>query len=208
MANIARAYGLASTAEARSLYDEWAATFDEEMASASQDYVAPAIATKCLVDSLKSQNLTDIKILDAGCGTGLVGAHLAKLGAKHIDGVDLSPGMLEVARQTGNYKSLKTADLSQPLDCPSNTYQVVMCIGTLTQGHVGPEVLFDFARAVEQGGLVIATVLSTIWESGGYSDAVTRMVRERKVSLVSDEIEDYRRGAGVQARMVILRVLS
>lgn len=38
-------------------------------------------------------------ILDAGCGTGRVSAHLAARGLE-VFGVDLSPGMVEVARRT------------------------------------------------------------------------------------------------------------
>ncbi len=38
-------------------------------------------------------------VLDAGCGTGRVSAHLAARGLE-VSGVDLSPGMVEVARRT------------------------------------------------------------------------------------------------------------
>jgi len=57
----------------------------------------------------------DGEILDAGCGTGLVGVALAERGARSIDGVDLSPGMIAKAKETGVYRRLAPADLSRPL---------------------------------------------------------------------------------------------
>ena len=47
-----------------------------------------------------------VEILDAGCGTGLVGIALLRCGYRHIDGFDLSEGMVAKARQTGAYRSL------------------------------------------------------------------------------------------------------
>lgn len=38
------------------------------------------------------------KVLDFACGTGLIGKYLNESGFTLIDGMDLSPGMLEQAR--------------------------------------------------------------------------------------------------------------
>ena len=38
----------------------------------------------------------DIKIYDAGCGTGLVGAELKKFGYNYYDGADLSQKLLDL----------------------------------------------------------------------------------------------------------------
>ncbi|KJZ76811.1 hypothetical protein HIM_03688 [Hirsutella minnesotensis 3608] len=206
MSRLATAYSLTDVGATRSLYDEWAATYDAEMSEASQDYVAPASASahllKCLGPDFKTA-----RILDAGCGTGLVGVHLARLGASAVDGIDLSPGMLDVARRTGAYKALDAVDLSKPLRCADNEYRAVVCVGTLTQGHVGPEPLAEFVRVVQPGGFVVTTVLGSIWESGRYESEVVGLARSNKVEVLGAELEDYRRGAGVQARMVVLRVL-
>ena len=205
---LARAYALSNTTQTRELYDDWAKSYDSDMAETSQDYVGPAIATAHVLSSLNVPAIPpNVEILDAGCGTGLVGIHLAKVGATAIDGIDLSQGMLDVARKTGAYRDLATADLSGPIQFPNGKYGVVVCVGTLTQGHVGPEAFDELVRVTQHGGFVVATVLDAIWQPEGYEGKVNALQKEGKVKLVSAEIEDYRRGAGVRARMVVLAVL-
>jgi len=205
---LARAYALNQVDDTRSLYDEWAKTYDQDMAEMSQDYVGPAIATAHVLECLGTETIgLGVEMLDAGCGTGLVGVHLAKAGAKKVDGIDLSAGMLDIARKSGAYRNLDTCDLSKPMDQKNGLYDVVVCVGTLTQGHVGPNALVEFVRITKPNGFIVATVLDYIWQSGGYETKVQSLVAEGRVKLLSAEIEDYRRGAGVRARMVVLEVL-
>ncbi|KAI7645633.1 hypothetical protein KC319_g11971 [Hortaea werneckii] len=107
---ISRVYASKSTDETQKAYDEWAAIYDKDMVDA--EYESPAIVASEVIKYAGA----DGKILDAGCGTGLVGIQLSKLGAKAVDGNDLSPGMLEIARKTGAYQDLNAVDLSQKLD--------------------------------------------------------------------------------------------
>ena len=199
---IERAYSLSDPDEARALYDEWAGTYDDDLASDSQGYVAPAVAA----DAVASASGVDGEILDAGCGTGLVGVALAERGARSIDGVDLSPGMLAKAKETGVYRRLAPADLSRPLPVSADSYDVVVCVGTLTHGHVGPSAFGEFVRLARPGGTIVATVLDDIWDSGGYRAEVDRLAQMAMVEVVSTDVVDYRKAAEVSARMVVLRV--
>lgn len=203
-----RAYSAKGLSDLRSLYDEWATSYDSDLAKKDQEYVAPTLAAATVAKHLSPIPLDSVKILDAGCGTGLVGASLARIGAKNIDGVDLSPGMLDVARKLNVYTELDTIDLSKPLDQKTASYDVVTCIGTLTHAHVGPEVLSEFVRVVKPGGWIVATVLDDIWEPIGYRAEVDKLLEQGKVELVSADVGDYRRGAGVRARMVVLKVIA
>jgi predicted TPR repeat methyltransferase len=207
MSQLAKAYALKEVADTRTLYDEWAATYDTEMADQTQDYVGPTLAAVYTLKCLGPEKIANAKILDAGCGTGLVGVQLAKVGAKHIDGVDLSEGMLDIARKANVYEDLKPTDLTAPLVYKNGTYDAIVCIGTFTQGHVGPDAFSEFVRVTSKGGFIVATVLASIWENGGYEAKVAGLAEEGKVKLLSSELEDYRRGAGVQARMIVLQVL-
>ena len=209
MSQLARAYDLTNVDETKVLYDEWAASYDSEMAKEDQDYVGPALAAAHVLKNLGTKSIDpNAEILDAGCGTGLAGIALAQLGAKKLDGVDLSPGMLDIARKAGVYRHLNTADLSTRLVHGDNQYDVVCCVGTLTQGHVGPVAIDEFARIVKPGGFIVATVLGYIYESGGYEAKIESLANQGKIQLVSADMEDYRRAAGVRARMVVLKVLS
>lgn len=203
-----RAYSAKGLTDLRSLYDEWADSYDADLVQPDQDYVAPTLAAATVAKYVDPAPLESLKILDAGCGTGLVGAALAKLGAKNIHGLDLSPGMLQVAGKTKAYTELDTVDLSEPLSQESGSYDVVTCVGTLTHAHVGPEVLSEFTRVVKKDGWIIATILDDIWEPIGFRQKVDDLVSSGKVKLVSADSGDYRRGAGVSARMVVLKVIG
>jgi predicted TPR repeat methyltransferase len=167
-----------------------------------QGYVAPELAAAAVADVAG----VDGEILDAGCGTGLVGVALAARGARAIDGVDLSPGMLGKAEETGVYRRLAPADLSRALPVPADSYDVVVCVGTLTHGHVGPGAFGEFVRLTRPGGTVVATVLDDIWDSGGYRAEVDRLAQMAMVEIASTDVVDYRKAAQVDARMVVLRV--
>jgi predicted TPR repeat methyltransferase len=207
--HLARSYALTDNTGARTLYEDWAASYDSDLAKSDQEYVAPATAAAHVLQHLGVPSIpSSMELLDAGCGTGLVGVELHRAGAHNIDGVDLSIGMLDLARKTGAYRSLDTADLSKPLDCDENKYDIVVCIGTMTQGHVGPVALDGFVRVTKPGGLIVGTVLGYIYESGGYKDKIESLVGEDKIQLLGAEMADYRRGAGIQARMIVLKVRS
>jgi predicted TPR repeat methyltransferase len=201
-ASLARVYAATTPQESQRAYDEWASQYDADMIE--QGYVAPAICAKAVA----SHGNINGSVLDAGCGSGGVGIELRKLGASTIDGVDFSDGMLQVAENTGVYRNLSSVDLSKPVEIADNSYDNLICVGTLTQGHVGPiPALNEFARIVKSGGVIVATILETIWEKDGYEAEVDRLVSEGKVELISKDVQQYRKHAGVGGRVLILKRL-
>ncbi|KAL4781369.1 S-adenosyl-L-methionine-dependent methyltransferase [Aspergillus varians] len=185
------------------LYDEWAASYNTDLADASQNYVAPILTAQA---AIQINNNAKATVLDAGCGTGLVGEALSKGGAMIIDGADLSPSMLKIAKDTGVYRNLMLVDLTQPIDRPNETYDIITCCGTFTRGHVGPDpALREFVRLVKQGGIVVATVLQEIWLSGGYKAEVEKLEAEGLAKVVSADVKDYRKGAGDKATFLVLQ---
>ena len=69
----------ASTDELMEVYDGWADRYDRELLE-DWGYTSPQKAVQLLLDAMGSPELT---VLDAGCGTGLVGV-LLKLSLIHI----------------------------------------------------------------------------------------------------------------------------
>lgn len=212
---LTRAYKLSSVDEARALYNEWATTYDKDLADPSHDWVAPALTAAALLEfldnSTKNGSGTQLEILDAGCGTGIVGAALAAQSATRtpevkleIDGIDLSTGMLDIARKTGAYRSLETADMSQPISSiDDQSYDGVICVGVLTQGHVGPDVLQEFSRLLKPGGCAAVTVREDIWETGGYKRQVDELESQGKVRVVSNKSENSLRGASIKMKLLV-----
>lgn len=203
---VAAIYAAETPAELQSLYNSWAKQYNQDLSD--QDYQAPThVAEAVLQHSPNPESIQSA--FDAGCGTGLSGIALKTLfpGLKVLDGVDLSSGMLDVARETGIYTSLSVADLSIRISQPNDSYDVVICVGTLTHGHVGPSpALGEFVRIVKPGkGLVSATVLDDVWEGGGFRGEVERLEGEGVVEVLGTEKRDYRRAAGVRARVLVMR---
>jgi ubiquinone/menaquinone biosynthesis C-methylase UbiE len=205
-----RVFAANSTAESRELYDEWAKTYDTDMTS--HDFTASTLVAQAVSRGLKlnhispSSPLTGLQILDAGCGTGLVGIELSKLGCTDILGLDISEGMLAVAKNTAVYDDLQTADLTKQLEFQDRKFDAVTCCGTFTHGHLGPEPLEEFVRVVKDGGVVIATVLESFWVEKGFEAEVERLEKEGRVEVVEKEVDEYRKNAG-GGRLLILRKL-
>jgi len=94
--HIAQVYGARSTADLAEGYDGWAPDYDGDMER--RGYRLPGLVT-CLV--ARHVRPGDGPLLDAGAGTGLLGAWLRLVGYDAITGIDLSDGMLVLARRTG-----------------------------------------------------------------------------------------------------------
>ena len=153
-------YKLKTTEEVMKYYDEWGANnkYDQDMVE--WDYTGP----KETVETFKKYtNNKEIKIYDAGCGTGLVGVELKKYGYNNFDGVDLSQKLLDLV-PNGLYKNLSKADLNKPLNINDNEYDAVLCVGTFTFGHVKPPALDEFVRITKNKGLICFTINEGIYE--------------------------------------------
>ena len=116
-------------------------------------YVAPTIAVNEFQSHLQGKQIV---ILDAGCGTGLVGALLSEKGYRIIDGLDYSPQMLEKANEKQVYRDLAQADLTASLDISDNQYDAVISVGTFTCAHVGPVAFNELLRITKPGGYISA----------------------------------------------------
>jgi predicted TPR repeat methyltransferase len=88
----------------RTLFDQYAPRFDRALEDLS--YAAPAL----LRDAVSRHGRRFGTMLDLGCGTGLAGAALRPQ-VDWLVGVDLSPNMIEQARQKGLYDRLHVADI-------------------------------------------------------------------------------------------------
>lgn len=188
------------------LYDEWAASYNNDLADASQNYVAPILTAQTAIQYNTNPRAI---VLDAGCGTGLVGEALAKSNSLVIDGADLSPPMLKIAKDTGVYRDTLLVDLTKAIDRPDESYDLITCCGTFTRGHVGPDpALREFIRLLKPDGIIVATILQEIWLSGGYKAEIDKIESEGLGKVLSKDVKDYRRGPGDKATFLVLKKSS
>ena len=95
----------------------------------------------------------DIKILDAGAGTGMVAKLLVDRGYTNIDALDISQKMLDIAEKKQIYKRLISAALSEKRinEIETAAYDVVMCAGVVVYGQVKPGAIFEILRFIKPG---------------------------------------------------------
>ena len=118
-------YKLTTPDEILKYYQNWTKKNKYNQDMIKLDYVAP----KEIVSVLNKYALdSNCKILDAGCGTGLVGIELKKYGYLNIDGVDFSQDMLDLVPKN-IYKKVEKVDLNKPLKFKNNMYDILMCVG-------------------------------------------------------------------------------
>ena len=142
-------------------YDEWASTYDKD--HDEWGWRGPAAAVDSLARCvLQRDQERPLAVLDAGCGTGRVGAALAAKGlAANLLGVDLSAGMLAVAATTPHYETLILGSL-ETLPLRSGAVDAVVATGVFTHGHVGPNALRELVRVTRVGGVITLTLRTDV----------------------------------------------
>jgi predicted TPR repeat methyltransferase len=125
----------------------------------------PAGAARALLPHLGPATKRGI---DLGCGSGVLGSALRDAGLPTpLDGIDLSPGMLALAQQTGCYRTLVRANLLLPeeipgLAAPYDFAVTVGLIGDYVPYYVGLPRLVSFLQPGGLAGFAVEQV-STPW---------------------------------------------
>ena len=196
-----RAYALAGPEEAQSLYRDWAASYDQHL-SRELLYVGPARLASLLAEFVIDP---EAKLLDVGCGTGLVGECLVQHGFSQIDGLDFSPEMLAVALAKGVYGDLVCADLNAELALPEAGYDAAICCGTFTHGHVGADALDGILRLIKSGGVLACTVHRDIWQESGFEEKLKGLQQQGVVAVEEIRDQPYFDGGEAEGKYVVLR---
>jgi len=138
------------------------------------------------------------RILDAGCGTGRNLVRLAAAGAR-VTGVDLSPGMLAVARRRCPDAELAVADLHAGLAFEDARFDAVLCalIGEHLRDLDRP--LAEFARVLVPGGRLVFSVYHPDLAAAGKEANFARAGVEYRLGAERHTLAEYERaleGAG------------
>tara|TARA_B100000700_G_C14740259_1_gene712663 strand:- start:56 stop:685 length:630 start_codon:yes stop_codon:yes gene_type:complete len=164
-------YKLKTTKEVMEYYDEWGIgnKYDKDMKN--WNYTGPKESSEIINKFSKNKN---IKIFDAGCGTGLVCIELKKYGFSNFYGADLSQKLLDLIPKN-LYKKLSKIDLNKSIDVEDNFFDAVTCVGTFTFGHVKPVALDEFIRITKKQGLICFTINEGIYEEYGFDKKIKQL---------------------------------
>ncbi len=147
----------ASDTYVQATFDRFASTFDDVLTDLQ--YRAPAVCGELLASVLGQPDGTRV-VLDAGCGTGLCATMLLPY-ASALDGVDLSPKMLEKAAMRGAYRKLEAAELNAWLAATHARYDLIVSADTLCYFGALEDVAKNAARALRAGGYLVFTLEET-----------------------------------------------
>ena len=195
-------YKLKTTDEVMKYYDEWGIKnkYDQDMID--WNYTGPKETVATFTKYAKDKN---IKILDAGCGTGLVGVDLKKYNYLNIDGMDLSKKLLDLIPK-GYYQKLDQVDLNKPIKIKNDTYDAIMCVGTFTYGHVKPQALDEFVRITKNNGFICFTINEGIYEEYGFDKKIEKLKELKKLQVKEFFKSDYIKSKDVNAWLCLAEV--
>ena len=176
------------------------------------------------IDELNSETVE--AIIDAGCGTGLVG-ELVRARTRHLIGVDMSEPMLAQAQQKKVYDALHRGDLLDYLNRHRDSCDIIASAATLIHfGDLAP-VFEAAAKCLRPGGLLACTLfpndddpdavaagtLNGLAQGGCFrhgSDYVTRTAAQHgfKVEMLRREAHEYLGGSAIDGLVVVLRLTA
>ena len=133
--------------DVREGYGEWVQTYEQTV----QDEMDLR-----LLERVQAVDWSAVRsVLDLACGTGRIGMWLSRrCSAAAVDGVDITPGMLDVARSRGIYRTLGIADVSKT-GLPAEAYD--LCTQSLADEHLpdlGP-LYREVGRVTRRGGYFV-----------------------------------------------------
>ena len=168
------------------VYRDWAKKYDYD-----NDHVLGTVSQPKSVNLL-STRLKDktAKIIDVGCGTGLVGEKLKAKDFFYFDGLDISKDMLSIAKSRG-YRNLFLGSLNKQLPVSDDAYDAAMCIGVFTHGHVSSDRFNELCRIVKPGGYVCFTINEGVFEEYGFKEMIAEFQLNKVWEVISLYKDDY-----------------
>ncbi|MEV0295316.1 methyltransferase domain-containing protein [Nocardia sp. NPDC050710] len=134
----------------QTLFDDYAPRFEESLVGRLAYRVPQQLATAI---EQASSGRGFGRVVDLGCGTGLMGQLLRPL-ADRLEGVDLSAGMLAEARRKGIYDRLEQDDLTAFLADEDEAFDLIAAADVLNYVGTLEPVLTSAARALSPNGLI------------------------------------------------------
>jgi predicted TPR repeat methyltransferase len=143
----------------RTLFDQYAPRFDRALID-DLDYRGPSVLFKAVLAARHAVKKPAFfkRAIDLGCGTGLAASAFARE-VDHFTGIDLSPGMIGKARETGLYAELEVNDMLEGLRARQEACaDLVLAADAMVYVADLVPVLTEIHRVLAVGGLLAFTL--------------------------------------------------
>ena len=198
-ARLSRVYD--NPGDKQALFDDWAPTYDNDLVN-EMGYVADAEACRRLEALVRDRQA---RILDAGCGTGLVGRRLQQAGYKEIHGSDYSQKMLDEAHASGAYRRLQQHDLTHPVET-DQLYDAAIVVGVFAFSVPSAEHLVNITCSLTPEGIALVTVNGKAWSEADWPAKLEGFDEKYpQARLVDVQTIDYLTAEGIDGRLLTLQ---
>jgi len=184
------------------VYKEWAAAYDHDNDNLLGTVSQP-LSVQIFQEYIKEKSL---RIIDVGCGTGLVGVELERGGFSNFDGIDISQEMIDIAKLRG-YSKLFIGSLNVSLPCKNNEYDAALCVGVFTHGHVGSNCLDELVRIVKPGGIICFTVNEGVYDSYGFDSKIKNLESTNIWKILEIRKSDYMTKKNIKGIYCVVKVI-
>jgi predicted TPR repeat methyltransferase len=143
----------------RTLFDQYAPRFDRALID-DLGYRGPSVLFKAVLAARHAVKKPAFfkRAIDLGCGTGLAASAFTRE-VDHFTGIDLSPRMIEKARDTGIYAELEVNDMLEGLRArPDACADLVLAADAMVYVADLVPVLMEIRRVLTAGGLAAFTL--------------------------------------------------
>ncbi|MFL2799588.1 MAG: class I SAM-dependent DNA methyltransferase [Paracoccaceae bacterium] len=181
------------------LYKNWAETYDQEIKK--NLYSTPNRIASILAQTESNKG---IKVLDYGCGTGLSGLALKKVGFRNLVGIDPSDEMLQKAEEKKIYKSLINLNLDNPIPIKKGEYSIIIGSGLIGPGAASIELFDTIVSLLNTGGSFLFSLNDKALSIPCYPKKLNNYIQEKKGKIVFKEYGPHLPGIGLKAMIYLL----
>lgn len=188
--------------DTRDLYAQWSTSYDQEVAE--NGYATPSRVAKALASHVEDLRTP---VLDYGCGTGLSGMALRKVGFSNLHGIDVSKEMVTIAKEKKAYQTLRVFDPDAEPPLKTGEFEIITAIGVIGIG-AAPLTIFDtIISLLVPGGLFAFSFNDHTLADPAFEAKVSDSVDTGEAKLILREYGDHLPGAGLKSNVYILKIL-
>lgn len=175
----------------KQIYDDWSDTYDTYVNSIK--YTAPGTLVELFLSCIKKEQSQNgikkkLKILDFGCGTGLLGMEIKKQMLEcHLEGIDISKGMIQKCVEKGVYDRLYCKNIIEEDNSIKDTdeaYDVIMCCGAFLEGHLSLSIILNnFVNLLANNSIICFTIRDSYYNDN--LDEFNNIIQDKHIRLIS-----------------------